>query len=85
MLDFDFGIAMANKPFYTASRKRKIEYIKESWPDGRRTNTFEQIYYKGIVKQEDFSMIIDTFLEKAKVNLQRVLDVEAEIIKDPAK
>jgi len=82
MLDFDFGVAMSNKPFYTASRKRKIEYIKDTWPNGRRTTTFEQIYYKGIVRQEDFSMIIDTFLEKAKINFQKILDVEAEIIKD---
>lgn len=85
MLDFDFGVAMSNKPFYTASRKRKIAYTKESWPNERRTNTFEQIYYKGIIRQEDFPMIIDTFLENAKKNYQKLLDVEAEIIKENSK
>ncbi len=85
MLDFDFGVAMSNKPFYTASRKGKIAYTKESWPNERRTNTFEQIYYKGIVRQEDFPMVIDTFLENAKKNYQKLLTVEAEIIKDSDK
>ena len=85
MLDFDFGVAMSNKPFYTASRKGKIAYTKESWPNERRTNTFEQIYYKGIIRQEDFPMVIDTFLENAKKNYQKLLDVEADIIKNPAR
>lgn len=82
MLDFDFGVAMANRPFYTASRKGKIAYTKESWPKERRTTTFEQIYYKGIIRQSDFPMIIDTFLENAKKNYQKLLDVEAEISKE---
>lgn len=82
MLDFDFGVAMSNKPFYTASRKGKISYTKESWPNERRTNTFEQIYYKGIIRQEDFPMVIDTFLENARKNYQKLLDVETEIVKE---
>jgi hypothetical protein len=84
MLDFDFGVAMANKPFYTASRSEKIKYTKESWPNERRTTTFEQIYYKGIIKQEDFPMVIDTFLENARKNYDKMLEIEAEIIKDTA-
>lgn len=85
MLDFDFGVAMSNKPFYTASRKGKITYTKESWPNERRTNTFEQIYYKGIIRQADFPMVIDTFLENAKKNYQKLLEVEAEITKENEK
>ena len=85
MLDFDFGVAMSNKPFYTASRRRKIAYTKESWPNERRTTTFEQIYYKGIIRQEDFPMVIDTFLENAKKNYRKLLDVEAEIIRENSK
>lgn len=81
MLDFDFGVAMANKPFYTASRKRKIAYTKEQWPNERRTTTLEQIYYKGTIRQEDFTMLIDTFLENAKRNYQKMLKIEAEINK----
>lgn len=76
MLDFDFGVAMSNKPFYSASRKRKIQYTREVFGKHRRTNTFEQIYLKGIVEQKDFPMLIDTFLEKAKVNYEKLLAVE---------
>lgn len=84
MLDFDFGVVIAKKPFYTSSRKGKIAYTKESWPNERRTTTFERIYFKGIIRQEDFSMVIDTFLENASKNYQKLLEIEAEITKESA-
>jgi predicted nucleotidyltransferase len=86
MLDFGFGVAMANKPKYTSSRKERIQYIKEMFPSAQRqTITFEAIYYKGIIRQQDFSMVIDTFLENAKKNYKKLADVEAEIIKGQEK
>lgn len=83
MLDFGFGAAMSNKPYYTASRKEKIDYIKESFPSARRqTETFEKIYHGGVVRQQDFPLLIDTFLENGRKNYKRMLDVEAEILKE---
>ena len=83
VMDFDFGVAMANKPFYTASRAGKIKYTKEAWPNERRTITLEQLYKDNAsIRQKDFSMLIDVFLENAKPNYQKLLDVEAEIIKE---
>lgn len=83
MLDFGFGVAMANKPLYTSSRREKIQYVKEMFPSAQRqTITFEAIYYKGIIKQQDFSMVIDTFLENARKNYKKLIDVEEEIIKE---
>lgn len=83
MLDFGFGVAMANKPLYISSRKIKIQYVKEMFPSAQRqTITFEAIYYKGIIRQEDFSMVIDTFLENARKNYKKLIDVEANIIKE---
>jgi len=82
MLDFDFGVAMANKPLYTASRSEKIKYIKKSWPNERRVTTFEQIYKSGSIRQEDFSMMIDTFLKNAKSNMEKMLEIEKEIKRD---
>ena len=32
MLDFHYGVVMANKPQYTASRKERIEQINEMFP-----------------------------------------------------
>lgn len=82
MLDFDFGVAISNKPFYTASRKEKINYTKELFPDERRTTTLEQIYQKGVIRKKDFPILIDTYLEKAKINYQKLLNVEKEILLD---
>lgn len=77
MLDFDFGVAMANKPFYSASRKKKIEFMKES-QQHNRTITLESLYYQGkvVVKKEDFPMLIDTFLNQAKPNFEKLLEFE---------
>lgn len=83
VMDWDFGVAMANKPFYTASRNGKLTYTKEAWPNERRTITLEQLY-KGnaTIRKADFPMLIDVFLENAKPNYQKLLDIEEEIIKD---
>lgn len=79
MLDFDFGVAMANKPYYTASRKQKIEYIKESWPEGGRVNLLEQLYYGKIVSQQDFNVLIDTYIENMEKNYQKLIEVEEKV------
>ncbi len=83
VMDWDFGVAMANKPFYTASRNGKLAYTKEAWPNERRTITIEQLYKDNAsVRPKDFPLLIDVFFENAKPNYQKLLDVEAEIIKD---
>lgn len=83
MLDFGFGVAIANKPLYTSSRKEKIQYVKEMFPSAQRqTITFEAIYNRGIIRQKDFSMMIDTFLENARKNYAKLIQVEKEISND---
>lgn len=82
IMDFDFGVAMANKPFYTASRAEKIKYTKEAWPNEKRTITLERLYTNNeSITQQDFSMLVDVFLENAEKNYQKLLDVESDIIK----
>lgn len=73
---------MANKPFYTASRKAKIAYIKELWPGEKRVTTMEQIYERGVLSKEDLIMLIEVFLDKAKENYQKMAEIENEIQKD---
>lgn len=83
VMDWDFGVAMANKPFYTASRNGKLTYTKEAWPNERRTITIEQLYKDNAsIRPKDFSLLIDVFFENAKTNYQKLLEVEAEIVKD---
>lgn len=79
MLDYAFGVAMANKPFYSASRKKKLEYAKETFPNDRLILILEQIYYRGIVKQEDFAVIIDAFLKNNRKNYEKMLEIEKEV------
>jgi hypothetical protein len=80
MMDYDFGVSMSNKPFYAASRKKKIAYTKETFPLERRTLLLEQIYNGGVVKQEDFSILIDGFLENARKSFEKLLAIEKKIL-----
>ena len=84
-MDWDFGVAMANKPYYTASRNGKLKYTKEAWPNERRTTTLEQLYNgNATIRQKDFPLLIDVFLENAKPNYQKLLDVEKDILENPS-
>ena len=77
IMDWDFGVAMANKPFYTASRTGKLSYTKGAWPNERRTLTLEQLYMNNAtITQSDFPLLIDVFFENAKPNLRKLLDIE---------
>lgn len=76
ILDYAFGVAMANKPFYTASRKKKISYAKEAFPSDQLILKMEQAYYKGIIKQTDFTIIINAFLKSNRKNYEKMLDIE---------
>jgi predicted nucleotidyltransferase len=84
ILDYAFGVAMANKPSYTASRKKKISYAKEAFPNDRLILTMEQVYYKGVVKQADFAVIIDAFLKNNRKNYEKMLDIEEKVNKTDA-
>lgn len=85
IMDFDFGVAMSNKPFYTASRKEKISYTKELFPKPTRTLTIEQIYNGAVVRQEDFPVLIDTFIESVEENFNKMLAIEKEIETNPSR
>lgn len=85
IMDWDFGVAMANKPFYTSSRNGKLKYTKESWPNERRTITIEQLYKNNAsIRPKDFPMLIDVFLKNAKPNYQKLLAVEKDILDNPS-
>ena len=85
MMDFGFGVAMANKPYYTASRKEKIEYTKVSFPNQKRTLLLEQIYNGAVIKQDDFPMLIDTFIDGVEDNFNKMLVIEKEVKDKPTR
>jgi len=80
MMDFGFGVAIANKPYYTASREKKIAYTKEVFPNETRTVILEQIYKTGIVSQDDFSVLIDVFSASARKTYDKLIEIEKELI-----
>jgi predicted nucleotidyltransferase len=71
MLDYAFGVAMSNKPFYSASRKKKIEHIKSAFSNAPITLTLEQIYYGALIKQKDIITLIDTFIANNRNNYEK--------------
>lgn len=86
MLDFIFGVAISNKPFYTSSRMERIQYIKEIFPESfRHTLLYESIYLDKSISQQDFPIIIEAFLEKEKINWEKMLEVEKDILNDKNK
>lgn len=84
IMDFDFGVAMSNEPFYSASRKEKNEYVKQVWPEGRRAHVMERLYMGGFVDRDNLMMIIDIFLENARPNYEKLLKLESEVLEENA-
>lgn len=80
MLDFQFGVAMANRPYYTSNRTEKIQYINQLPNIRKQISTFESIYKNGIIRVQDFPMVIDTFLENARRNYKKIIEIEEEIL-----
>jgi hypothetical protein len=75
MMDYDYGVAMSNRPMFTASRKEKLIHTKNVFPGGRRTDMLAQIYYGAKVNVENLSKLIDAFLESAQPSYEHMLNV----------
>ncbi|HET9850514.1 MAG TPA: hypothetical protein VFP35_02745 [Candidatus Saccharimonadales bacterium] len=84
MFDFDYGVAMANKPYYTASRAKKIEYTKQAFKDHKRTNELKRLMYaKGVLKKEDLAKLINIYINNTKKNYEKIVKVVKEFESDP--
>jgi predicted nucleotidyltransferase len=86
MLNFGFGVAMANKPYYTSSMKEKLRYVRQMFPSEEKlSSAYERVYGGGLIIQSDFSTVIDNFIESVRPNHERLLAVEEEILKEKEK
>lgn len=86
MLNFGFGVAMANKPYYTSSMEEKIKYITEMFPsEKKRTINMRRVYFGGHIAQKDFSTIVDNFIKSERPSYEKLLAVEENILKDSEK
>jgi hypothetical protein len=82
MLDYAFGVAMCNKPLYTASRKKKISHIDDAFGNMPITRTLEKIYYGMLISQKDICILIDVYLTNARKNYDKQLIIEKEVSGD---
>jgi len=81
LIDFMYGVAMSNKPQYTASRKERVERILEELPDKEVVDTLMGLSRYGVGEFESFRNMIEGFRPRAEMNLKKMLDVKARIEK----
>lgn len=82
MLDYLFGIAMSNKPLYTASRKGKIQHMKEVLGILPLILSLEDIYFtRGmVVEPNNFCDLIDVYLNTARKNYAKQEKIEQNLL-----
>src|SRR3989344_414748 len=81
LLDFIYGVAMSNKPQYTASRKERVERILEEFPDKKVIDTLMGMSRYGVGEMESFYNTIEGFRPKAEMNLKKMQDVKIALEK----
>jgi len=79
LLDFIYGVAMSNKPQYTASRKERVEKILEEFPDKKVIDTLMGMTRYGVGEMESFYNTVEGFREKAEMNLKKMQDVKTAL------
>ena len=79
MLDFDFGAAITNRPYYTASRKKKVEHIKKVFPDGRRVIMLEQIYNGAFITHDQLKELTASLIVAAEATTAKLLKLETSL------
>lgn len=79
LIDFIYGVAMSNKPHYTASRKERVEHILKVLPDGKVIDTLMGVTRYGVGELESFRNMIEGFRPKAEANLKKMRDVQVAL------
>ena len=82
LIDFVYGVVMANKPQFTASRKERVERILEMYPDNKKImDALVGISRYGVGEMESFKNTIEGFRPRAVQNLKKMMDVKEHIEK----
>lgn len=81
MLDFVYGVAIANHPTFTSSRKERVERINEMFPgdNERLIRTLLRIIQYGARSLEDLENMIAGFTPKAFENLEKMKSAQREL------
>ena len=76
ILDFAYGVVMSNKPYYTASRKERIEKILEMYPNDHVIEILVNVSRYGVGTFDSFQVAIEGFRPNAEMNLKKMQDVK---------
>ncbi len=76
-IDFIFGVAMSNEPYYTSSRLKRLEWIKTAFENtGQMPDMMLAILHsKAIIEYENLVEIIEIFKEQAQKNITKMKKV----------
>jgi len=87
MLDFVYGVAIANKPTFTSNRKERVERINEMFPgkNERVIRTLLRIIQYGVGRLEDLRNMIEGFKPKAFENLKKMQSAQLELRKEDTR
>ncbi len=84
MIDFMYGVVMANKPNFTSSRNERIERINEMFP-GRNTRVvglLSRIVQHGVGTLDDLRNMIEGFRQKASENLEKMKAAQLQVLRE---
>jgi len=77
MMDQVFGVAISNKPFYTASRQEKFKYINIVFKDQNFMTPMIAMYYvkRMILSKDEFLKLLELMLVQSRKNFQKISDI----------
>lgn len=76
MADYDFGVAMSNSPYYSASRQKRLEHTKKTVGDHRRTLSIEKVLYSnGIFTKDALIEAINNYLKETESSFKHLQEV----------
>lgn len=81
IIDFIYGVAMSNKPQFTASREERVEKILESFPDKNVIDTLMGMTRYGVGEFESFKNTFEGIRPNAEENLKKMTDVKIALEK----
>lgn len=82
-IDFMYGVAMSNKPQYTASRNERVEKIIEQFADKKVIDILMGISRYGVGDVENFNNLTEGMRPKIESNLKKMQDVKNALESNP--
>lgn len=80
ILDFFYGVAMANKPQFTASRQDRLVHIIEVFPGNKgMVDTLMNISRYGVGELESFSNLISEIYPQAEESLNQMNEIKIQL------